>query len=202
MEKAKLENRGYKGWGIKKLDNRPVRVLMKDCADPKLYAKCYNMFIAGYAEEEVAKHMNVDIVVVERAIEHTRSCLSSRTIISHNNDRHRILLQRTESEKYRKLLGDALNTPVQDYLAAGIAPAGTLREFRQAVGMEEKPGAMNINVTQNSAINIRSEIRSSEDLLRSVIKRMAEKNAMDVNAPLQGPPEELPAEHSDEDTEE
>jgi hypothetical protein len=36
----KMENRGYKGWGIKKLDNRPVKVLMNDCEDPQLAAKC------------------------------------------------------------------------------------------------------------------------------------------------------------------
>jgi hypothetical protein len=194
-----MENRGYKGWGVKKLDNRPVKVLMGDCEEPKLYAKSYNMFIAGYTEEEVAHHMGVRVEVVERAIEHTRSCLSSRTIISHNNDRQRILLQRAESDKYRKLLGDALNISAKDYLAAGITPAGTLREYRQAVGMEEKPGNMSISVTQNSAISVRPEVRSSEDVLRRVIARMAQqKESQTKLKPAETKEPELIAEQDDD----
>ncbi len=98
-----MENRGYKGWGIKKLDNRPVKVLMSDCEDPKLTAKIYNMYIGGYSEEEAAEYFGVPVETIERAIQHTRSCLSGRTIICHNNDRLRILVQQTESEQYKSL---------------------------------------------------------------------------------------------------
>jgi hypothetical protein len=169
-----VENRGYKGWGVKKLDNRPVRVLMGDCEDPKLAAKCYNMFVGGYSEEEVAVYFEVPVNIVERAIQHTRSCLSGRTIIAHNNDRLRILVQRSESEKYRKLLGDALSINAEDFLKAGIAPAGTLKEFREAVGMTEKPGGIGISLTQNTMIARKTvwngmQIRSPEDLVRAVI---------------------------------
>ena len=167
-----MENRGYKGWGIKKLDNRPVRVLMKDCSDPKLFAKCYNMFIGGYTEQEVATHMGVTETEVERAIQHTRSCLSSRTIIGHNNDRHRILLQRTQSEKYRRLLGESLSTPIETYLSAGIGPAGVLREYRDAVGMTEKPGALSVQMNQQINMVGSSRITSSEDLLRHVMAKL------------------------------
>ena len=167
-----MENRGYKGWGIKKLDNRPVRVLMKDCSDPKLFAKCYNMFIGGYTEQEVATHMGVTENEVERAIQHTRSCLSSRTIIGHNNDRHRILVQRTQSEKYRRLLDESLSTPIETYLSAGIGPAGVLREYRDAVGMTEKPGAMSVQMNQQINMVGNSTITSSEDLLRHVMAKL------------------------------
>jgi hypothetical protein len=170
-----VENRGYKGWGIKKLDNRPVKVLMGDCEDPKLAAKCYNMFVGGYSEEEVAIYFEVPVNIVERAIQHTRSCLSGRTIIAHNNDRLRILVQRNESEKYRKLLGDALSINAEDFLKAGIAPAGTLKEFRECVGLTEKPGGIGISLTQNTMIARKNEwngfqIRSPEDLIRAIVK--------------------------------
>jgi hypothetical protein len=167
-----MENRGYKGWGVKKLDNRPLRVLMKDCEDPKLYAKCYNMYIGGYTEEEVGKHMAVDVEVVERAIQHTRSCLSSRTIVSHNNDRMKILIQRSESEQYRRLLGEALRTNVKEFLAAGVSPVGVLKEFREATGAVEKPGSFTVQVNQQSIVANSPQITSSEDLLRSVLMRM------------------------------
>jgi hypothetical protein len=183
MKEDFMENRGYKGWGIKKLDNRPVKVLMSDCEDPQLFAKCYNMFIGGYSEEEVAAHFEIPVQMVERAIQHTRSCLSGRTIIAHNNDRLRILVQRTESEKYRKLLGDALSIKAEDFLKAGIAPTGTLKEFRQCVGLEEKPGGIGVNITHNTAnfsgatggihpANLGGgwRPRSFEDLLRAIIQ--------------------------------
>jgi hypothetical protein len=171
-----MENRGYKGWGLKKLDNRPVKVLMSDCEDPKLAAKIYNLFIGGYTEEEVSEHFEVPVRTVERAVQHTRSCLSGRTIISHNNDRLRILVQRSESEKFRALLADALSIRAEEYLRAGVSPSSTLREFRQAVGMEEKPGSFSLNLTKNTAIMSGSHsgacgtgIRSFEDLLRAVL---------------------------------
>ena len=69
---------------------------MSDCEDPKLTAKTYNMFVGGYTEQEVGEYFAVSVETVERAIKHTRSCLSGRTIISHNADRERILIQRSE----------------------------------------------------------------------------------------------------------
>jgi len=163
-----MENRGYKGWGIKKLDNRPVRVLMKDCPDPKLYAKAYNMYVGGYMEEEVAEHLGVPVREVERAIQHTRSCLSSRTIISHNNDRGRILIQRTEGKRYREMLAATLSIPAEQYLAAGITPVGPMKEYREAVGMVERPGAISLSLSQNVSVT-EGKVTSFEDLLRRVI---------------------------------
>jgi hypothetical protein len=175
--KDKMENRGYKGWGVKKVDNRPVKVLMNDCEDPKLAAKIYNLFIGGYTEEEVSEHIGVAVKTVESAIGHMRSCLSSRTIIAHNNDRLRILVQRSESEKFRKLLGDSLSIKAEEYLRAGVSPASTLREFRQTIGLEEKPGGIAFSITKNTAIidggnhggACGTGFRSFEDVVRAVL---------------------------------
>lgn len=106
-------------------------------------------------------------------IQHIQGILPTRTVISQNNDRSRILLQRQQSEDFRRLLGQALKMDAQSFLAAGVSPAGILKEFREATGMIAKAEPM-IAIQQN--INTVSHagggIRSAEDLIRSVLRNM------------------------------
>ena len=137
--------------------------------------KLYTQFISGYTEQELAKFHGLKVNEVERDILHIRSFLAPRVIIAQENDRNKILLQRSEGEKYRTLLGDALSKDTDEYLAARVSPVGPLREYREAVGMTEKPGGISVNVAQNTVnVSNPSGVGSSEDILRRVLSRMSE----------------------------
>jgi len=101
-------------------------------------------------------------------IQHIQSVLPTRVLTAQINDRNRLLVLRSESVQYRRLLSDALAQPVGAYLAAGISPTGPMKEFREAVGMVERPGAISLSLSQNVSVT-EGKVTSFEDLLRRVI---------------------------------
>lgn len=174
---------GYE-WGITKSDVPPaIKRSGKDIyPEHDRAVVSYNHYISGFTEEEIvafysAVGQECTPEDIARDIQHVKTLHPTRVIIAHENDRNRLLLQRTEGTQYRRLLGEALAMGAVQYLAAGMSPTSPLKEFREAVGMTEKPGAINVSVNQQS-LNINSEtkqksgFRSSEDLLRSVMDRM------------------------------
>jgi hypothetical protein len=142
----------------------------------------YTHFISGFAEEEIVKFLNAQgiecsLEEIEMDIQHIQSLLPTRTLISHENDRNRILIQRTEGKKYRQLLNTALSLEAKDYLAVGLSPHSVMKEYREATGMQEKPGGINVHVDQRSlsiggGATPPSGVNSSEDLLRRVMSKM------------------------------
>ena len=137
-------------------------------------SKAYTIYISGYTQEEIAKFLGCSLEDVEADITHMHSVVNTPTIIRHENDRNRILIQRTEGERYRKMLAQTLSIPAEQYLAAGITPVGPMKEFREAVGMVVKPDAVGVHVSQTQ-VNVSgggSTISSSEDLLRSVMAKL------------------------------
>jgi hypothetical protein len=163
-------------WSI--LKTEPAPLLHRDRTKYHHHERAnrtYSHWLAGYDAGEIARFFGIETEEVERDVEHIQSLLPTRTLIGQINDRNRIVLQRAEGEKYRRLLGSALKTPVETFLAAGVSPVGPLKEFREAVGMvPERASGVKINVNQNS-VAIESRPTSSEDLLRLVISRMKER---------------------------
>jgi len=127
-------------WALTKTGPEPL--LHRDRTDypnHKRAQQCYSQWLAGYSEEEISRFFGIGLEEVLQDLQHCHQLIPSRTLNSHWNDRNRLLLQRAEAAKYRKLLADALATPVEDYLQAGVSPVGPLAEYRQATGMVSKP---------------------------------------------------------------
>jgi len=184
-----MARQGY-SWAVTKAGAPPDIKKNKDSDYPehKRAERSYTTWMSGYTEEEVAGLLTASGVEctaqdIELDIRHIQSLLPVKTLIAQNNDRNRILIQRDESANYRALLKAALTTPVGTYIAAGLSPAAPMKEFRAAIGMEEKPGGVSVNVQQNS-LNITPThgVRSSEDVLRAVMGRMAQKQ---ISAPTE-----------------
>lgn len=144
--------------------------------------KVYASWMSGYTPEEIAKSKGLEIEQVEKDLEYVSESLPVRTLIAHGNDRSRILLQREQSDDFRRLMRESLEKTATDYIKEGLSPAGALREFREAVGMVEKPGTF---VTLNQAFVSPGSVnsptgsgapRSAEDLIRRVLKRIEEQN--------------------------
>jgi hypothetical protein len=138
--------------------------------------------LAGYTEEEVAKFFGIEPRDVELDVQHIHGVLATRTVIAHNNDRSRLLVQRQQSEEFRRLMGEALKTSATDYLNSGISPAGILKEFREATGMVQKAEPM---VQVNTQINTGNTqgITSVEDLIRRVLANRANEERQVATAP-------------------
>ena len=183
-------------WAIVKSDVPPLikRGAKDDYPEHDRAVKVYNHYISGSIPEEIVAFLNkigidCDVTDIECDLQHIKSLHPTKVIIAHENDRNRLLLQRTEGEQYRRLIGEALKLQAVQYLAAGISPTGPLKEYREAVGMTEKPGSFNLAINQQS-LNIgggearqQSGIRSSEDLLRSVMDKMNAANAQNQIPP-------------------
>jgi len=141
--------------------------------------RVYSQFLAGFTEEEIASFFSIPVRAVELDLQHVAGLLPSRVLVAQWNDRARLLLQRSESERYRRLMGEALSVQATDYLKAGISPASALREFREATGLVSKPEPLLQINTQaniiggNAGINAQG-ITSAEDLIRRVLDRMAQ----------------------------
>jgi hypothetical protein len=133
----------------------------------------YSHWISGKTEAEIVKFTGVSLIEVQKDIAHIESVLPSKTLIANNNTRQRILLQRTEAENYHNKLKDALTTDVAAYLKAGLNPTTPLKEYREAVGMTEKPGGLNIQVNQQT--NVTGGVNRTEDIIRSVMNKMNKK---------------------------
>jgi len=164
--------------------------------------KVYASWMSGYTPEEIAKSKGLEVEQVEKDLEYVSQSLPVRTLIAHGNDRSRILLQREQSDDFRRLMKESLEKTATDYIKEGLSPAGALREFREAVGMVEKPGTF---VTLNQAFvspgSVNSPIgsgapRSAEDLIRKVLKRIEEQR---VPPTLDTAPIDIEAEDSGEE---
>jgi hypothetical protein len=164
-------------WAIRKTGPAPLvsRADKLDYPQHDRAARAYTIYISGYTEDEIAKFLSCTLEDVAADLIHMQSCIPTRTIIAHENDRNRILIQRSESQKYRTLLSSALSVPVEQYLQAGITPVGPMKEFREAVGMTAKPESIGIHLSQTQ-VNVGggsgTGIGSSEDLLRSVMAKL------------------------------
>ncbi len=168
----------------------------------KRACRVYSQWTAGYNEEEIGRFFGITPEDVEQDVQHIAGILPTRVVIAHNNDRGRILIQRAEAEKYRRLLREALATSVSEYLASGVAPTGPLKEYREAVGMTEKPGGISLTLTQNTAVQKNSAgITSAEDLFRRVLAKIQrEKEATLASAEPETPGgNELRPANGDED---
>ena len=147
-----------------------------DYTNHKRAQQVYSQWMAGYAEEEIARFFGIELQEVLRDIQHIHQVLPTRTVIAHLNDRNRILIQRAEQEQYRRLLADALATPVDNYLQAGVSPVGPMKEFREATGMVSKPEPLiQINTQINSTSGNNHGIRSAEEAIRRVLAMMADQ---------------------------
>ena len=164
-------------------------------------ARVYSHYMVGFDESEIAYYFSISEMEVKRDLQHVISGMSPRAVIAHNNDRNRILVQREQSAKYRKLLKDALDKPVNDWLDSGISPVGVMKEFRESVGQIDKPGGFSLNLTKNTA-NVYgagngAAPKGVEDIIRSILAVQPERQiaAVDIQ------PEQLSAmnDASDED---
>jgi hypothetical protein len=135
----------------------------------------------GFEYDEIAAFFNISEIDVKLDMQHVLSRLTARQVLSQTNDRNRILIQRTNSKEYSRLLQESLTITASSYLAAGMSPVPAMKEFRQAVSMEEKPGGLSINFTKNTAnfgngtgvnsanVGGRHGVKSAEDLIRMII---------------------------------
>jgi hypothetical protein len=134
-------------------------------------------WMSGATEDECSQYFGITLEDVNNDLLHVKIALPVRLIISYNNDRNRILIQRQSSEDYRKLISDSLKTPAATYLAAGVSPAGIGREFREATGLVQKAEPL-INVQTINAGNqttSKSPIQSAEDIVRLVLGQINEQ---------------------------
>src|SRR5512135_3638374 len=136
-------------WAITKAGPEPL--LHRDRTEYEHHAraqKTYSQWSSGYSEEEIARFFGIELEEVLRDIQHIHQVLPTRTVIAHLNDRNRLLIQRAEGERYRRMLSESLQTPVANYLEAGVSPVGAMKEFREAVGMVERPGGISVSLSQ------------------------------------------------------
>jgi DNA-binding CsgD family transcriptional regulator len=140
----------------------------------------YSHWIAGYSEEEIGEYLGISAKEAATDVQHIHSMLPARTVVSHTNDRNKILIQRAQAQKYRKILGDALDTPVATWLEAGVSPTHAMREYREAVGMIAERGpsvSVQVNNQQQGLMlgeRATTGISSSEDLFRRVMAEIEE----------------------------
>jgi hypothetical protein len=134
----------------------------------------YSMWMSGATEDEIAEFASVDVAEVKKDLLYVNTRLTTRQVISHNNDRQRILLQRQQSEAFRNMMRDSLNTPVSDLIDAGISPAGLMKEFREATGLVQKAEPLlqiNTQINQGST-HTGGGITSAEDVIRRVLNQI------------------------------
>jgi hypothetical protein len=136
----------------------------------------YNMWMSGATEDEIAQFYSLTVEEVKQDLLYVKSRIPIRQIISHNNDRTRILVQREQSESFRKLIGDSLAIPAQSFLVAGISPTGVLKEYRESVGMVQKAEPLiQVNTQQNflgGGPSGKNGVFSAEDVIRKVLDRI------------------------------
>jgi hypothetical protein len=175
---------GRNDWLIRKEGPEPL-LLKKTKAYPhwERANESYSHWISGKDYDEIADVTGVPVKEVKKDVAHIESVIPSKQLIANNNTRNRILIQRTQSQSYQKKLKDALDLNVRDYISAGVNPVGPLKEFREAVGMTEKPGGLNIQLNQNNTVSA-GGVSRTEDIIRSVMDRMnkakSESQVIDV----------------------
>jgi hypothetical protein len=205
-------------WGFKKEGPKPL--LNRNGSEyphHKRAEETYSQYLSGFSEQEIGAFFGIDPAEVLKDIQHVQQVLPARTVLAHINDRNRLLIQKLEGEKYRRQLSEALSISPQDYLKAGVSPVGPMKEFREAVSMTEKPGALSINFTKNTAnfggsnssgipgANFGGRrIRSYEDLVRMIIEADPSCGLQPVSADIEAdvvapPPDPLPIADAEED---
>jgi hypothetical protein len=212
-------------WGFKKEGPKPL--LNRNGSEYPYHKRAeetYSQWLSGFSEQEIGLFFGIDPSEVLKDIQHVQQVLSARTVLSHVNDRNRLMIQKLEGEKYRRQLSEALSIPVKNYLEAGVSPVGPLKEFREAVLMTEKPGALSVSFTKNTAnfgasmgpggipaANFGGKVKCFEDLVRMIIaadpscslQPVIEVEAQEsASAADSHPPDESKKEPQDEDSEE
>jgi hypothetical protein len=170
-----------------------------------------SQWMVGYEDHEIAAFFSITQIEVAQDLQHRFGKMNARQLIAIQNDRERIRLYRTQSKNYSTMLEDGLKKKITEWFDAGLSPVPILKEYRQAVGMEEKPGGVAISVTKQSATFINrggvnsanlggnGDVKSFEDLLRMIIKAdptCALQPVTDIEA------QELPPAQDDPDEEE
>jgi len=187
-------------WSLVKKEPKPLLHRNRtEYPDHKRAEQTYSQWLCGYAESEIADFFGIDVEDVLRDVQHVHQVLPVRTVIAQLNDRNRLLIQRAEAAKYRKLLADSLETPVKAFLEAGVSPVGPLREYREAVGQIAKAEPL-VAIQQNfnaSSSGVGGGIRSAEDLIRAVLRGMEQEDTEIIEATAREPAEET---RNDEDT--
>lgn len=179
-------------------------------------AQVYSQYVVGYDEEDIAAFFGVSVIDVKRDLQYIQSGLSTRQVISMENDRIRIRIQRDEARNYKRILNESLTIQAKEYLAAGMSPVSAMKEFREAVSMTEKPGGLSISFTKNTAnintpgggihpanISGRNGIKSYEDLVRMIIEQDPSCGLQPIEADAQEiiPPDKLDDVIGSEDSE-
>jgi hypothetical protein len=155
----------------------------------------YGMWLTGYTEDEIANFTSLSVEDIKKDLMYVNTKLSPRQIISHNNERERIMLQRENSEGFRKMMKDSLNTPVQALLDVGLSPASVLKEYREATGMVQKAEPLlQINTQINQSQATTGSIQSAEDVIRRVLNQ--------IDSDSQANQEVIDAEYEDQEEQE
>lgn len=172
-----------------------------------------SQWMVGYEDYEIAAFFGITQIEVGQDLQRRFGKMTARQLIAIQNDRERIRLYRTQSKNYSSMLEDGLKKTINDWFDAGLNPVPILKEYRQAVGMEEKPGGVAISVTKQSATFINGSgvnpanlggngnVKSFEDLLRMIIKAdpaCALEPVTDIEAQELPPAQEEPGEDDEE----
>lgn len=164
---------GRNDWLVRKGDT-PEPLLVKKTKAYEHWnraSETYGHWLTGKTEEEISVVMDLSVDDVKKDIWHIEAVLPTKQLISNNNTRNRLLIQREQAAAYQKKLNETLTISARDFLAAGLNPVTPLKEYREAVGMQEKPGGLNIQVNQNNA-NVSGGVSRTEDVVRSVLDRI------------------------------
>lgn len=170
-------------------------------------AEVYALYAVGYELDEIAAHLKISEYDAESDLMYIRKNLTSRQVISMSNDRERIILQKKNAQRYRRIMEEGLDMSAKDYAAAGLSPVGIMKEYREAVSMTEKPGGLSLSFTKNTQnivsgngvhpVNIsgRNGIKSYEDLVRMIIEQDPSCALQPVDDDVQDniPPENIDA---------
>jgi hypothetical protein len=145
----------------------------------------YGMWMTGYTEDEISAFMGLSIEETQKDLMYVNTRLSTRQIIHHNNERQRIMLQRQNSEDFRRLMSESLQTPARVLIDAGLSPAGILKEYRESTGMVQKAEPLiQVNTQINNAAPT-GGVTSAEDVIRRVLSQINQEPS-----PLASQPEE------------
>ena len=155
----------------------------------------YGYWMTGYTEDEIASFTGLDIEEVKKDLMYVNTRLSTRQIIHHNNERQRILLQRHNSEDFRRLMSESLQTPAHIMIENGMSPATILKEFREATGLVQKAEPLiQVNTQVNNAAPATGSITSAEDVIRRVLNQISQETP-----PVEAEIVDAEVERSDED---
>jgi hypothetical protein len=142
-----------------------------------------NQWSVGYDIDEIAAFFKITEIEAKVDLQWVHGRMSPRQVISLQNDRDRIKLQKRNTNHYGRILEESLVITAKDYIAKGMSPVPAMKEYREAVSMTEKPGGIAISFTKNTQNNMvpgggvhsanisgRNGIKSYEDLVRLVIE--------------------------------